>query len=116
MIAALYTEDDTLVLFFCSLCRLSHTYVHLLTFLASRTSAATSPKSYSAQSTLPIRRRDADGEVFYKTAQEDIPLITVADNLVNYPLSTDCLLQVFVRVLSFTWLGFWQLKIFHSFK
>ena len=69
MIATLYTGDDALVLSFCNLRRLLHTHVHLLTSWASKTSAATGPKSCGAQSALPMRRRDADGGVLYGAAQ-----------------------------------------------
>ena len=46
----------------------------------------------------------------------NISLVSVANNFVNYIPSMGCLLRVFVRVLSFTLLGFRQLKIFYSFR
>ena len=60
---------DALVLSFCSLRRLSHTHLHLLTSWASRTSAITGPKSCGAQSALPMHHCDADGGVFYGAMQ-----------------------------------------------
>ena len=69
MIATLHTRDDTSVLSFCSLRRLSHTYLHPLTFWASRTFAVTGPTSCGAQSALPKHCHDTDGKVFYGIVQ-----------------------------------------------
>ena len=45
-------------------------------------------------------------EFFMEQPRGNIPLVSIANNLVNYLLFMGCLLQVFVKVLSLTWLGF----------